>query len=128
MSSSAQAKEGHIFHSTPSSNGSGHLLSSGNTSLKRDRRRCCICAGKYTVPVLWDKQTKSIVNNESADIVRMFNDAFNGIAKKPEVDIYPEHLKKEIDSVNEWVYPTINNGVYRCGFATKQEPYEEAFL
>ena len=79
------------------------------------------------MPVLWDKQTKSIVNNESADIVRMFNDAFNRIAKKPEIDIYPEHLRKEIDAINEWVYPTINNGVYRCGFATKQEPYEEAF-
>ena len=102
-------------------------MSSGNTFLERYKQRCCICAGKYTVPVLWDKQTKSIVNNESADIVRMFNDAFNGIAKKPEVDIYPEHLKKEIGSVNEWVYPTIINGVYRCGFATKQEPYEEAF-
>ena len=126
MSSSARAREGHISHTiTPS--GSGHVLPSGNASLERYKHRYCICAGKYTVPVLWDKQTKSIVNNESADIVRMFNDAFNGIAKKPEVDIYPEHLKNEIDSVNEWVYPTINNGVYRCGFATKQEPYEEAF-
>lgn len=83
--------------------------------------------GKYTVPVLWDKQTKSIVNNESADIVRMFNSAFDGVAKHPEVDLYPEHLKQEIDYVNEWIYPTINNGVYRTGFATKQEPYEEAF-
>lgn len=87
----------------------------------------CYVTGKYTVPVLWDKQTKSIVNNESADIVRMFNDAFNKIAKHPEVDIYPEHLRKAIDDVNEWVYPNINNGVYRAGFATKQEPYEEAF-
>lgn len=58
------------------------------------------CTGKFTVPVLWDKQTKSIVNNESADIVRMFNDAFNKFAKHPELNIYPEHLRKEIDSVN----------------------------
>ena len=83
--------------------------------------------GKFTVPVLWDKQTKSIVNNESADIVRMFNDAFNEHAKHPELDIYPKHLRKEIDSVNEWIYPNINNGVYRTGFATQQKPYEEAF-
>ena len=79
------------------------------------------------MPVLWDKQTKSIVNNESADIVRMFNDAFNEHAKNSEVDIYPEHLRKDIDAVNEWIYPNINNGVYRCGFATQQKPYEEAF-
>ncbi|CAL5229131.1 g12399 [Coccomyxa viridis] len=84
-------------------------------------------SGKFTVPVLWDKQTKSIVNNESADIVRMFNEAFNEHAKNPEVDIYPEHLRKDIDAVNEWIYPNINNGVYRCGFATQQKPYEEAF-
>ena len=79
------------------------------------------------MPVLWDKQTTSIVNNESADIVRMFNDAFNEHAKHPKLDIYPKHLRKEIDSVNEWIYPNINNGVYRTGFATQQKPYEEAF-
>jgi putative glutathione S-transferase len=60
-------------------------------------------SGKYTVPVLWDKQTSQIVNNESAEIVRMFNDAFNDFAKKPELDLYPEALRGEIDAVNEWV-------------------------
>jgi putative glutathione S-transferase len=84
-------------------------------------------AGKYTVPVLWDKKTSTIVNNESAEIVRMFNSEFNQFAKNPDLDLYPENLRKEIDSVNEWVYATINNGVYRCGFASKQEPYNEAF-
>lgn len=94
--------------------------------------------GKYSVPVLWDKREGTIVNNESAEIVRMFNSAFNGaegggadaskpIAKHPEVDLSPEHLRAEIDALNEWIYRDINNGVYRCGFATKQAPYEEAF-
>lgn len=84
-------------------------------------------AGKYSVPVLWDKKTGTIVNNESSDILRMFNSAFNDIAKEPELDLYPKHLQKIIDEINEWVYPSINNGVYRCGFAQKQQPYEQAF-
>ncbi|XP_024394264.2 uncharacterized protein [Physcomitrium patens] len=83
--------------------------------------------GKYTVPVLWDIKTMRIVNNESSEITKMFNDEFNDIAKHPEVDLFPEHLKASIDSVNSWTYNAINNGVYRCGFATKQKPYEEAF-
>ncbi|CAI5497462.1 unnamed protein product [Closterium sp. Naga37s-1] len=85
------------------------------------------CAAKFIVPVLWDKQTSTIVNNESAEIVRMLNSEFNAIAKHPQVDLYPPHLRAAIDEVNEWVYPAINNGVYRCGFAKKQGPYEEAF-
>ncbi|CAI5928509.1 unnamed protein product, partial [Closterium sp. NIES-64] len=85
------------------------------------------CAAKFIVPVLWDKQTSTIVNNESAEIVRMLNSEFNAIAKHPLVDLYPPHLRAAIDEVNEWVYPAINNGVYRCGFAKKQGPYEEAF-
>lgn len=84
-------------------------------------------AGKYTVPVLWDKKKGVIVNNESAEIVRMFNSEFNDFAKNPDLCLYLEPLRKEIDSVNEWVYPTINNGVYRCGFAQKQGAYDEAF-
>jgi putative glutathione S-transferase len=83
--------------------------------------------GKYTVPVLWDKKEKTIVSNESADIVRMFNSAFNDFAKDPQLDLYPEELRKDIDDVNSWIYSNINNGVYRCGFATKQAAYEEAF-
>jgi len=84
--------------------------------------------GKYSVPVLWDTKTKTIVNNESSEILRMFNESFNeGIAKTPSLDLYPEELRHEIDSVNEWVYHNINNGVYRCGFAKSQEAYEQAF-
>ncbi|XP_028550638.1 uncharacterized protein LOC110112422 [Dendrobium catenatum] len=84
--------------------------------------------GKYTVPVLWDKQLNTIVNNESAEIIRMFNTEFNEIAENPDLDLYPSHLQTVIDGVNEWVYETINNGVYRCGFAKKQGPYDEAVV
>eukprot|EP00245_Coleochaete_scutata_P004526 TRINITY_DN17242_c0_g1_i1.p1 TRINITY_DN17242_c0_g1~~TRINITY_DN17242_c0_g1_i1.p1 ORF type:complete len:434 (+),score=80.38 TRINITY_DN17242_c0_g1_i1:65-1366(+) len=83
--------------------------------------------GKFSVPVLWDKEKKTIVNNESAEITRMLNDQFNKIAKHPEVDLYPLALRPSIDDVNSWVYDSINNGVYRCGFATKQQAYEKAF-
>ena len=61
-------------------------------------------AGKYSVPVLWDKKTSTIVNNESAEIVRIFNAAFDEYAKNPQLDLYPAALQKDIDSVNEWVY------------------------
>jgi putative glutathione S-transferase len=83
--------------------------------------------GKYTVPVLWDKKEKTIVNNESSEVLRMFSSAFNDVAKNPDLDLYPEDLRPQIDEVNSWVYPKFNNGVYRAGFATKQEAYEEAF-
>jgi len=82
--------------------------------------------GRVTVPVLWDRERRTIVNNESAEIIRMLNAEFAGIAKS-DVDYYPEPLRAEIDAVNEYVYPRINNGVYRCGFATTQDAYEEAF-
>ncbi|KAJ4732281.1 Glutathione S-transferase family protein [Rhynchospora pubera] len=82
--------------------------------------------GKYTVPVLWDKKLKTIVNNESAEIIQMFNTEFNDLAEKPDLDLYPVHLRPAIDEVNEWVYDSINNGVYKCGFAKKQGPYDEA--
>jgi putative glutathione S-transferase len=82
--------------------------------------------GRVTVPVLWDKKTNTIVNNESSEIIRMFNSAFNGIGAR-EGDFYPEELRGEIDEINQRVYDTLNNGVYRCGFATSQEAYEEAF-
>jgi len=82
-------------------------------------------AGRVTVPVLWDKKTETIVNNESSEIIRMFNGAFDGLgASGP--DFYPEALRSEIDSVNAKVYAHINNGVYKSGFATTQEAYEEA--
>ncbi|CAK9269756.1 unnamed protein product [Sphagnum jensenii] len=83
--------------------------------------------GRYSVPVLWDKEKKTIVNNESSEIIKMFNDEFNNYAKHPHVNLYPPHLKSNMEQVNSWTYNSINNGVYRCGFATKQKPYEEAF-
>ena len=82
--------------------------------------------GKYSVPVLWDKKTKTIVNNESSEIMRMLNSEFNDISKVTELDIYPETLRSVIDEVNGWVYEHINNGVYRCGFAKTQEAYDAA--
>ncbi|KAK6150216.1 hypothetical protein DH2020_017741 [Rehmannia glutinosa] len=83
-------------------------------------------SGKFTVPVLWDKKQKTIVNNESAEIIRMFNTEFNDIAENAAVDLYPPHLQAQINEVNDWIYDAINNGVYKCGFAKKQEPYDEA--
>ena len=82
--------------------------------------------GRVTVPVLWDKKLKRIVNNESAEIIRMFNSAFNGLTGNT-LDFYPEALRPTIDALNERIYPTVNNGVYRAGFATSQQAYESAF-
>ena len=82
-------------------------------------------SGRVTVPVLWDKKQQTIVSNESSEIIRMLNSAFDDIGAKPG-DYYPERLREEIDQVNERVYDTINNGVYKAGFATTQEAYEEA--
>ena len=81
-----------------------------------------------SVPVLWDSQRQTIVNNESSEIMRMFNGPFARLAgtDKSTVDLYPDHLRKAIDDANKWIYPTINNGVYRCGFAKSQLAYEEA--
>ncbi len=78
--------------------------------------------------MLWDKEKKTIVNNESSEITKMFNFEFNNFAKHPDVNLYPAHLKSNIEQVNSWTYNSINNGVYRCGFATKQKPYEEVYL
>ena len=81
--------------------------------------------GRVTVPVLWDRRTGTIVNNESAEIIRMFNSAFEKIgASGP--DFYPEPLRDEIDSINAAIYDNVNNGVYKSGFATTQEAYEAA--
>ena len=81
-------------------------------------------SGRVTVPVLWDKKTNTVVSNESSEIIRMFNSAFEGIAK-PGPDFYPEALRKDIDEINDLVYNNINNGVYKAGFATTQDAYEE---
>ncbi len=82
--------------------------------------------GRATVPVLWDKRRQTIVNNESADILRMLNSGFGDLADDTH-DLYPEELRPEIDALSERIYPRLNNGVYRAGFATTQEAYEEAF-
>lgn len=74
-------------------------------------------AAKFSVPVLYDKKTGVIVNNESSEMMRMFNTEFNKLAKNPDLDLYPEDLRDKIDEVNDWVYPNINDGVYKCGFA-----------
>ena len=82
--------------------------------------------GRVTTPTLWDRETGTIVNNESADIIRMLNSEFEEFAGNS-IDLYPESLRDEIDAVNEDVYHNVNNGVYKTGFATTQEAYEEAF-
>lgn len=82
--------------------------------------------GRVTVPTLWDKEKKTIVNNESSEIIRMLNGEFAALTKD-DSDFYPEDLREEIDAINERVYQTVNNGVYRCGFAGSQEAYDTAF-
>lgn len=82
--------------------------------------------GKVTVPTLWDKKTKRIINNESSEIIRMLNSEFRGIAGS-DTDYYPPELRAEIDEVNDQVYTRVNNGVYRCGFARSQEAYDTAY-
>jgi len=82
--------------------------------------------GRVSVPVLWDEEQQRIVNNESSEIIRMLNRDFDALAKKKLHDLYPERLRKEIDAVNERVYRTVNNGVYRAGFATAQDKYQQA--
>ena len=82
--------------------------------------------GRVTVPILWDKKKNTIVNNESSQIIRMFNSAFNDLTGNKD-DYYPENLREQIDEINEEVYHHINNGVYKTGFATTKEAYEETF-
>jgi putative glutathione S-transferase len=84
------------------------------------------CSGRVTVPVLWDKQRQTIVNNESSEIIRMLNGAFGKFSNSA-IDLYPAELAAEIDALNEPVYRKLNNGVYRTGFATTQEAYEDGF-
>lgn len=121
----------------PSPNGSGSHSGAGSTAdvnfgAKTIRELYEEVAGmkglcKFTVPILLDLKTRSIVNNESRDIVHMLNIVFNEWAKHPERNVYPEDMQKQIDAAMEWIYPYINNGVYRCGFAKSQEAYEQAF-
>ncbi|KAI0078572.1 glutathione S-transferase [Panus rudis PR-1116 ss-1] len=84
--------------------------------------------GRFTVPVLWDKKAHTVVNNESSEIIRMLNTEFNDQlpADKAALDLYPEKYRAEIDDINDWVYDTVNNGVYKSGFASTQKAYEAA--
>lgn len=82
--------------------------------------------GRVTVPVLWDTKTRRIVSNSDDDIMRMFETEFDAIAKRPELDLYPQEHRAQIDELNEWIYQTFNNGVYKAGFATDQKAYERA--
>lgn len=84
-------------------------------------------SGRVTVPVLWDKKTGTIVSNESSEIIRMFNSAFDQAGAVPG-DFYPEALRADIDEINNRIYESVNNGVYKCGFATSQLAYEEALI
>ena len=84
-------------------------------------------SGRVTVPVLWDKKTGTIVSNESAEIIRMFNSAFNGLTGNTD-DYWPEDLRPQIEAMNARIYDTVNNGVYKAGFATTQEAYDEGVI
>ena len=84
-------------------------------------------SGRVTVPVLWDKKNHIIVSNESAEIIRMFNTAFDALGAKAG-DYYPPALQTKIDELNGWIYDTVNNGVYKAGFATSQQAYDEAVV
>lgn len=82
--------------------------------------------GKVTVPVLWDRRKRTIVNNESTEIIRMLNTEFDGIGGDPAVNFYPEHLRGQIDALNDWLLPDVCSGVYAAGFAATQAGYEAA--
>jgi putative glutathione S-transferase len=82
-------------------------------------------SGRFTVPVLWDKVHQTIINNESSEIIRMLNSAFNEWAQHPKLDLYPADIASDIDGMNEWIYDLINNGVYKSGFATTQTAYNK---
>lgn len=83
-------------------------------------------AGVITVPVLFDKKLATIVNNESSEIIRILNTEFNDFALNPALDLYPQNLRSQIDELNAWIYPNINNGVYRSGFAQSQQAHDDA--
>jgi glutathionyl-hydroquinone reductase len=107
--------------------GHGKFIVDGNTTNSINEAHCIrdlydianIKTDKYSVPILWDKKENTMVNNESSDILRMLNNEFNEYANNPELDLYPQHLRNEIDAINDHVYRNINNGVYRCGFVSK---------
>ncbi len=118
------AEEGWTFYGTTGS--SGDALYGSKRLYEIYTRADPNYSGRVTVPVLWDKERQTIVSNESAEIIRMLNHAFDAFGDAG-LDFYPQYLRSEIDALNDFIYPNINNGVYRAGFATTQEAYEEAF-
>ncbi|KAF1792068.1 Glutathione S-transferase (GST) [Phytophthora cactorum] len=86
---------------------------------------CTKCAAHYTVSVLWDKVKNTIVSNESADIIRMFNSSFDANVPS-KIDLYPTKFREDINEINEWIYNDINNGVYKCGLSTTQDEYDQS--
>jgi putative glutathione S-transferase len=111
----------------PSHGSTGDLLEGFEYLYQRYTADDAQHSGRVTVPLLWDKQQQRIVSNESAEIIRMFNSAFDDLTGNS-LDFYPPTLRGEIDALNQRIYPAINNGVYRAGFATTQAAYEEAFI
>lgn len=99
----------------------------GSRTMRGVYDACGAAVAKFTVPALLDKVSGRVVNNESSELVRMLNSQFNHLAANPSLDFYPEHLRAEIDAVNDDIYNAINNGVYKCGFAQSQAAYNEAF-
>lgn len=118
------AEEGWTFYGTTGS--TGDALYGAKRLYEIYTRADPAYSGRVTVPVLWDKQRETIVSNESAEIIRMLNHAFNEFGDATR-DFYPAALRNQIDTLNDFIYPNINNGVYCAGFATTQEAYEEAF-
>eukprot|EP00403_Amphidinium_massartii_P021130 CAMPEP_0178398946 /NCGR_PEP_ID=MMETSP0689_2-20121128/15029_1 /TAXON_ID=160604 /ORGANISM="Amphidinium massartii, Strain CS-259" /LENGTH=337 /DNA_ID=CAMNT_0020019713 /DNA_START=100 /DNA_END=1113 /DNA_ORIENTATION=- len=98
----------------------------GCASIREVYEKSNDASGKYTTPVLWDKKEGVIVNNESTEILQMFNSQFQEWAKSADFDLFPADLADAAKAANEWIYHNINNGVYRCGFAKSQEAYDEA--
>ncbi|WP_341523462.1 glutathione S-transferase family protein [Pseudomonas sp. G.S.17] len=105
---------------------SGDPLDNHNFLYQRYLADTADYTGRVTVPLLWDKKLQRIVSNESAEIIRMFNSAFDGLTGN-RLDLYPDALQQPINELNDRIYPAVNNGVYRAGFATSQGAYEEAF-
>ena len=124
MVSWLMAEHGWTFD--PATGSSGDALDGLEYLHQRYTRDTPDYSGRVTVPVLWDRERQCIVNNESSEIIRMFNGAFDELTGS-RLDFYPGILRDEIDALNARIYPAINNGVYRAGFATTQAAYEEAF-
>jgi len=122
-------EQGWTFHADHSDDLVGDPLYGFNYAHELYTKAMATYTGRVTVPILWDKQQETIVSNESAEIIRMFNSAFDGvdgIAAKS-LDLYPAALQADIDTCNDFIYANINNGVYRAGFASTQVAYADAF-